>query len=54
MINDNTGISHSTVNYIVNGRTPIENCTGQTLYKISKFLNISMDQLYKINHHFTL
>lgn len=53
-ISDGTGIAYSTVNYIVNNRTPIEKCTGETLHKIAQFLNISMDQLYDMNCRFTL
>lgn len=53
-ISDNTGIAYSTVNYIVNNRTPIEKCTGETIYKISQYLNISMDRLYEMNRQYTL
>lgn len=54
MISDNTGIAYSTVNYIVNNRTPIEKCTGETIYKIARYLNISMDSLYEMNRQYTL
>lgn len=42
-----TDISYSTLNYIVNGRTPIEKCSLETFKKIADALQISMDQLYK-------
>ena len=51
---NNTGIAYSTVNYIVNQRTPIEKCTGETIYRIAKYLQISMDHLYEMNKRFTL
>lgn len=53
-ISDNAGIAYSTVNYIVNHRTPIEKCTCETLYKIAQYLNISMDRLYEMNRQYTL
>lgn len=53
-ISDHTGIAYSTVNYIVNNRTPIEKCTGETIYKIARYLNISMDKLYEMNRQYTL
>lgn len=42
-----TDISYSTLNYIVNGRTPIEKCSLETFKKIADALQISMDQLYR-------
>lgn len=53
-ISDGTGIAYSTIHYIVNKKTPIEKCTGETLYRIAHFLNISMDQLYEMNCQYTL
>lgn len=41
-----TDISYSTLNDIVNNKISIENCRVIVLYKLSKALNLSMDELY--------
>lgn len=38
-------ISQSTLNDICNGKTKIEKCSAQTVYKISKVLGVSMEML---------
>ena len=40
-----SGVSHSTICEIINGKTKIEKCTGETLYKLSKALDISIEEL---------
>lgn len=43
-----TGLAYSTLNYIVNGRTPFDKCSVDKFYKISKALDMSMDELYEV------
>jgi len=40
-----SGISYSTVRDICNGTKTMENCSGKTLYKISKVLRVTMESL---------
>lgn len=40
-----SGIPNTTINDLCNGRTSIENCSGITLYKIAKVLNVSIEEL---------
>ena len=40
-----SGVPHTTLNDLCNGKTRIEKCSAETLYKISKALNISMESL---------
>ena len=40
-----SGVAQSTIADICNGKTPLENCSIGTLYKISKALNVSLDFL---------
>ena len=40
-----SGVPHTTLNDICNGKTSIEKCSGETLYKLSKALEVSMDYL---------
>lgn len=41
------GISYSSLHYIVNGRTPYENCSVQVFKSIADALNVSMNELYE-------
>lgn len=43
-----TQISYSTLNDLANGVVSVENCRAKMLREISKYLNISMDELYDI------
>ncbi len=40
-----SGIPHATLSELCNGKTNIEKCSGETLYKIAKVLNVSMESL---------
>ena len=40
-----SGVPHATLNDICNGRTSIEKCSGETLYKLAKALGVSMEHL---------
>lgn len=40
-----SGISYSTINDLCSGKTKISKCSGETLYKVSKVLDISMEEL---------
>ena len=39
------GIPHATLSELCSGKTSIEKCSGETLYKIAKVLNVSMESL---------
>ncbi len=41
-----TGIPYSTVSDIVSGKTGIENVSAKVLFKLSQFLDVSMEELY--------
>lgn len=40
-----SGIPYATVNDLCNGRTKLEKCSAETVYRIAKALNISMEEL---------
>ncbi len=40
-----SGIAYTTINDICNGKVHLNKCTGETIYRISKTLGISMEQL---------
>ncbi len=40
-----SGIPHATLSELCSGKTSIEKCSGETLYKIAKALNVSMESL---------
>ena len=42
-----SGVPHTTINDICNGRVKIENCSAGTLYKLSKVLGVSVEDLVK-------
>lgn len=42
-----SGIPYTTVSEIVRGKTRIEKCSAETVYKMSKVLNISMEELMR-------
>ena len=41
----NSGVSQTTINDICNGKVNIKNCTGETLYKLSKACGVSIEAL---------
>ena len=40
-----SGIPHATLSELCSGKTNIEKCSAETLYKIAKVLNVSMESL---------
>ena len=40
-----SGVPNSTLNDICNGKARIEKCSAETVYKIAKALNVSMESL---------
>ena len=40
-----SGVPHTTLNDICSGKTRIEKCSGETLYKLAKALSVSMETL---------
>jgi transcriptional regulator with XRE-family HTH domain len=40
-----SGVSQTTINDICSGKVNIRNCTGETLYRLAKTLNVSMESL---------
>ena len=40
-----SGVPHATLNDICSGKTRIEKCSGETLYKLAKALSVSMENL---------
>lgn len=40
-----SGVPHTTINDICNGKTKIEKCSAETLYRLSKPLGVSMEEL---------
>jgi len=40
-----SGVSQTTVNDICNGKVAIKNCTGETLYRLAKTLDVSVESL---------
>lgn len=40
-----SGVPHATLNELCNGKTRIEKCSAETLYKIAKALHVSMEML---------
>jgi len=40
-----SGVSQTTINDICNGKVNIKNCTGETLYRLAKTLDVSMESL---------
>ena len=40
-----SGVPHTTLNDICSGKTKIEKCSAETIYKIAKALDISMESL---------
>ena len=40
-----SGIPHATLSELCSGKTSIEKCSGETLYKIAKALNVSIESL---------
>lgn len=41
----NSGIPYSTVNDLCNGKTQLEKCSAETIYKLAKELNLTMEEL---------
>ncbi len=46
-ISKKTGIPYSTLNDLVIEKTDIKKCSADTLYRLAKYLNISMEKLYE-------
>ncbi len=44
-LSKDSGIPYMTVNDICNGKTHIEKCSADTVYKLSKHLDVSMEYL---------
>lgn len=44
-LSKDSGIPYATVNDICNGKTSLEKCSGETIYKIAKTLNVSMEDI---------
>ncbi|MDO4178177.1 MAG: helix-turn-helix transcriptional regulator [Phascolarctobacterium sp.] len=42
-----SGVPHATLSDIMNGKTRIEKCSGETLYKISSVLGVSIEDLIR-------
>ena len=42
-----SAVPHATISDIFSGKTKIEKCSGETLYKLSKTLGISMEELVR-------
>ncbi len=42
-----SGVPHATLNDLCSGKTRIEKCSGETLYRLAKALNVSMEILLK-------
>lgn len=40
-----SGVSHATISEIIGGKTKIEKCSGETLYKISTVLGVTIEDL---------
>ena len=40
-----SGIPHATLNDLCSGKTSIEKCSGETLYRLAKALGVSIEQL---------
>lgn len=48
-LSKDTGIPYSTVIDLVSGKTSIENSSSNVLYRLSKYLKLSMETIYKSN-----
>lgn len=46
-----SGIAHATLSELCSGKTNIEKCSAETLYKISKALDVSMENLIEGNRN---
>ena len=42
-----SGVSQTTINDICTGKVNIKNCTGETLYKLAKALDVSIEELLR-------
>lgn len=47
-LSKNSGIPYSTLNDLVNGKVDIDNCKVSILTKLSKALNLNLDNIYKL------
>ena len=43
-----SGIAYTTLLELVKGKTKVEKCSAETLYRLSLALNITMDELYRM------
>ena len=48
MLSKKCGMPYSTMHYIVNGRTPYENCSVKAFKSIADALGLTMDELYEV------
>ena len=44
-LSKDSGIPYATLNDICNGKTRLEKCSGETIYKLSKALRVTMESL---------
>lgn len=44
-LSKNSGVPYTTVNDICNGKAKLEKCSAETIYKLAKVLDVSMEQL---------
>ena len=47
------GIAHATLSEICSGKTKLERCTAETVYKLAKALGVSMETLTEAGIHIT-
>lgn len=48
-----SGVPHATLNDICSGKTKLEKCSAETIYKLAKALNVSMELLTESGIHQT-
>lgn len=48
-----SGVPHATLNDICSGKTKIEKCSAETIYKLAKALDVSMESLIETGIHQT-
>ena len=44
-LSKDSGIAYTTINDICSGKAQLEKCSAETIYRISKVLGVSMEQL---------
>lgn len=48
-LSKNSNIPYATISDLCSGKTSIEKCTGETLYKLAKALNVTMESLVEFH-----